>query len=103
MTDSFLAPILDELSDIQRQAVKWKEGALLVLAGPGSGKTQVSPCRIPRLLDDSRDKSFRILALTFTTKAADEMKDRVASFVPGLEERATIGTFNRFSGHVFRQ
>ena len=103
MTDSFLDPVLAKLSDIQRQAVNWNEGALLVLAGPGSGKTQVLTCRIARLLDASRDKSFRILALTFTTKAADEMKDRVASFVPGLEERATIGTFHSFCGQVLRQ
>lgn len=103
MTDSPLEFALAKLSDIQRQAVDWNDGALLVLAGPGSGKTQVLTCRIARLLDASQDKSFRVLALTFTNKAADEMKERVASFVPGLEERANIGTFHSFCGQVLRQ
>jgi DNA helicase-2/ATP-dependent DNA helicase PcrA len=69
----------------------------------GSGKTQVLTCRIARLLDAARDKSFRVLALTFTNKAADEMKERVASFAPGLEERANIGTFHSFFGQILRQ
>ena len=103
MTDDPLKAALAKLTVIQREAVAWGEGAMLVLAGPGSGKTQVLTCRIARLLDGGRDKSFRVLALTFTNKAADEMKERVANFVPGLEERANIGTFHSFSGQVLRQ
>ncbi len=94
---------LGDLSKIQRRAVDWNDGSMLVLAGPGSGKTQVLTCRIARLLDSSRGKKFRVLALTFTNKAADEMKERVAAFVPGLEERATIGTFHSFCAQVLRQ
>ena len=94
---------LEKLTKIQRQAVEWDAGPLLVLAGPGSGKTQVLTCRIARLLDASRDKNFKVLALTFTNKAADEMKGRVATFVPGLEERANIGTFHSFCAQVLRQ
>lgn len=101
--ESALALALGKLTEIQRQAVDWEQGSLLVLAGPGSGKTQVLTCRIARLLDESRSKNFRILALTFTNKAADEMKERVSSFVPGLEERANIGTFHSFSGQILRQ
>jgi DNA helicase-2/ATP-dependent DNA helicase PcrA len=103
MTDNPLEQSLAKLTDIQREAVAWDDGAMLVLAGPGSGKTQVLTCRIARLLDEGRDKSFRILALTFTNKAADEMKERVTNFVPGLEERANIGTFHSFCGQVLRQ
>ncbi len=103
MTDNPLDIALEKITDIQRQAVDWNEGAMLVLAGPGSGKTQVLTCRIARLLDAGRDKNFRVLALTFTNKAADEMKERVASFVPGLEARANIGTFHSFCGQVLRQ
>lgn len=103
MTDSELQAALSRLTDAQRNAVNWNTGAMLVLAGPGSGKTQVLTCRIARLLDESRDKSFRILALTFTNKAADEMKSRVANFVPGLEERTNIGTFHSFCSQVLRQ
>jgi DNA helicase-2/ATP-dependent DNA helicase PcrA len=83
--------------------VEWDQGPLLVLAGPGSGKTQVLTCRIAGLLNGSKDQKFRVLALTFTNKAADEMKGRVAGLVPGLEERATIGTFHSFCGQVLRQ
>ena len=92
-----------ELTDIQRQAVDWHNGALLVLAGPGSGKTRVLTCRIARLLDSSSDQRFRILALTFTNKAANEMVTRVSALVPGLEGRANIGTFHGFCAQVLRQ
>lgn len=103
MTKSPLELALEKLTEIQRRAVDWDQGPLLVLAGPGSGKTQVLTCRIARVLDASREKSFRILALTFTNKAADEMKARVANFVPGLEERANIGTFHGFCAQILRQ
>jgi DNA helicase-2/ATP-dependent DNA helicase PcrA len=98
-----LEAALSELSDIQRQAVEWGNGSLLVLAGPGSGKTQVLTCRIASLLENSRGQNFRLLALTFTNKAADEMRGRVATFAPGLEERANIGTFHSFCGQILRQ
>lgn len=98
-----LETALAKLTDIQRQAVLWDQGPLMVLAGPGSGKTQVLTCRIGQLLDSSRDQNFRVLALTFTNKAADEMKGRVAAFVPGLEERANIGTFHSFCAQILRQ
>lgn len=103
MTETTFASALRGLTEFQRQAVEWDRGSLLVLAGPGSGKTQVLTCRIARILDGSRDKNFRVLALTFTNKAADEMKKRVAEFVPGLEERATIATFHSFCGQILRQ
>ena len=103
MTDNPFYTTPEGIAAIQQQAIDWDEGAMLVLAGPGSGKTQVLTCRIARLLDAGRDKGFRILALTFTNKAADEMKERVSSFVPGLEARANIGTFHSFCAQVLRQ
>lgn len=98
-----LTESLDELTAMQRQSADWEDGPVLILAGPGAGKTQVLTCRIARLLDSSKDKKFRLLALTFTNKAADEMKGRVAGFVPGLEDRATIATFHGFCAQILRQ
>ena len=72
-----LAAALETLSPNQKLAVDWGEGAAIVLAGPGVGKTTVLTARIARILDSSRNRNFRILALTFTTKAGDEMRTRV--------------------------
>jgi DNA helicase-2/ATP-dependent DNA helicase PcrA len=94
----------DRLSPIQREAVEWQEGAALVLAGPGAGKTKVLTIRIARLLSESAARKFRVLALTFTTKAAAEMRERVEVLVPGfVEERTFIGTFHAFCTQVLRQ
>ena len=101
--DNVLETSLKELTDIQRRAVSWRDGALLVLAGPGAGKTRVLACRIARLLESSPERRFRVLALTFTNKAAHEMADRVAALVPSMEGRANIGTFHSFCTQVLRQ
>lgn len=99
-----LTEALNKLSPIQRQAVDWQEGACLVLAGPGAGKTRVLTTRIARLLQDSKERKFKILALTFTTKAAAEMRARVESLVPGLtDERTFVGTFHAFCTQILRQ
>ena len=101
--DDPLESTVAELTAIERRAVDWDDGPLLVLAGPGSGKTRVLTCRIARLLDTSRDQQFRILALAFTNKAANDMTGRVRKLVPGLEERADIDTFHGFCAQVLRQ
>jgi DNA helicase-2/ATP-dependent DNA helicase PcrA len=98
-----LEAALERLSPTQRLAVEWGEGAALVLAGPGAGKTTVLTTRVARILESTRNRNFRILALTFTTKAGDEMRSRVEAMVPGLTERAVIGTFHSFCAQVLRQ
>ena len=81
----------------------WNEGPLLVLAGPGSGKTRVLTLRIARLLSESKGKRFRILGLTFTNKAAAEMRTRVEKLVGDQTDRALLTTFHSFSADVLRQ
>src|SRR5712671_4144822 len=98
-----LAAEMDRLSPTQRDAVAWGDGAALVLAGPGVGKTTVLTTRIARILDETRNRNFRILALTFTTKAGDEMRSRVERLVPGLTDRTVIGTFHSFCAQILRQ
>lgn len=99
-----LKAAFDKLSPIQKDAANWDDGAALVLAGPGAGKTRVLTSRIARLLENSPGKKFRILALTFTTKAAKEMRERVEQLVPGMvEERTFIGTYHAFCTNILRQ
>ena len=94
---------LQELNDSQRVAVLWDQGPLLVLAGPGSGKTKVLTSRIAKVLEDSVGDNFRMLALTFTNKAAKEMRDRVEALVPGEIERARLATFHSFAAQILSQ
>lgn len=103
MSSDPLRSSLSTLTDVQRRAVDWDGGRLLMLAGPGSGKTRVLACRIARLLDGTRKRHFRILVLTCTNKAAMEIKTRVAEMVPGLEERANATTFPGFCEQVLGQ
>ena len=98
-----LEDALKSLSGVQRQAVRHDSGALLVLAGPGSGKTRVLTTRIARLLHEAPDEPFRVLALTFTNRAADEMRERIERMASEAEQRLFIGTFHAFCADVLRQ
>lgn len=90
-----------ELNQNQRAAVGWNEGPLLVLAGPGSGKTMVLTLRAARILTENIDSS--VLALTFTTKAADEMRERLDKLMGGRADRSHLCTFHSFAGDILRQ
>ena len=86
-----------ELTTEQAAVVAFNEGALLVLAGPGSGKTRVFTQRIIRLLRENHAETFRILALTFTNRAADHMRDKVREEVGDAWRRTLIATFHAFA------
>lgn len=94
---------LSSLNASQQKAVAWQDGALLVLAGPGSGKTRVLTYRVARLIQETPDKHFRILGLTFTNKAAAEMRDRIEKLVSKAGERTLLTTFHSFSADILRQ
>lgn len=92
---------LDMLNENQRKAVEWPEGPLLVLAGPGSGKTLVLTLRVARLLQENDNAA--VLALTFTSKAAAEMRERVDRLLGQHGDRAQLCTFHAFATDVLRQ
>ena len=94
---------LSSLNENQREAVLWDNGPLLVLAGPGSGKTRVLTCRIARILEQSAGQHVRILALTFTNKAAAEMRSRVEALVPGELGRVRLTTFHSYAAELLQQ
>lgn len=86
----------------QKMAIEWNDGPVIVLAGPGSGKTAVLTERIKRILLNSQDQSFRVLALTFTNKAAAEMSARILDGNQENDHRLFIGTFHSFCSEVLR-
>lgn len=91
------------LNPEQRDAVLTTEGPLLVLAGAGTGKTRVLTTRIAHLLNERRAWGSEILAVTFTNKAASEMKKRIHALVPTLDGLPWMGTFHSISARILRR
>ncbi len=94
---------LDELNEPQREAVTHVNGPIMIIAGAGSGKTKVLTTRITHLMAAHKVDSFNILALTFTNKAAAEMKERVERTLGNTEARNLyIGTFHSVFARILR-
>ena len=91
------------LNEEQREAVLTLDGPLLVLAGAGTGKTRVLTTRIAHILNTRKAYAREILAVTFTNKAAREMKDRIEGFVPHLEAMPWMGTFHSIGARILRR
>ncbi len=97
-------PYLDGLNDAQREAVETLDGPVLVLAGAGTGKTKALTARIAHLLNTGRARPNEILSVTFTNKAAREMKDRVGQNVGGVVEGMPwMGTFHSICVKLLRR
>ncbi|MCK5117941.1 MAG: UvrD-helicase domain-containing protein, partial [Candidatus Latescibacteria bacterium] len=95
--------MLDALNPVQLDAVRCTDGPLLILSGAGSGKTRVITHRIAHLILEKGVSASRIMALTFTNKAAGEMKERVEKLLGGAMRSMWIGTFHAISARILRR
>ena len=97
-------PYLDGLNPEQRAAVEATEGPVLVLAGAGTGKTRVLTTRLAHILATGRAKPWELLAVTFTNKAAREMRERITAIIgPQAEGLRWLGTFHAIAAQILRR
>lgn len=95
-------PLLDGMNDKQAEAVQTTEGPLLIMAGAGSGKTRVLTHRIAYLIDEKFVNPWNILAITFTNKAAREMRERALALSPATKD-TLIATFHSMCVRILRR
>ena len=93
---------LDNLNDRQREAVLYNDGPLLILAGAGSGKTKVLTTKVAYLIEEKNVSPYSILAITFTNKAAKEMKDRLNLLIGDISKNIQVSTFHSFGLRLLR-
>jgi DNA helicase-2/ATP-dependent DNA helicase PcrA len=95
--------LIEGLNDKQKEAVLQTEGPCLVIAGAGSGKTKVLTHKIAYLMSEKNIAPWNILAITFTNKAANEMKERVEGLVGDAVKDMWIGTFHSICVRILRK
>jgi len=97
-------PYLDALNSAQREATEALDGPVLVLAGAGTGKTRVLTTRTAHLLNTGKARPNELLCVTFTNKAAREMRDRIGSLIGyAVEGMPWLGTFHSVSAKMLRR
>ncbi len=95
--------LLNKLNEKQREAASHDKGPILVIAGAGTGKTRVLTHRIAYLIETGKAMPWEILAITFTNKAANEMKERIAELIDYDIDKMWIGTFHAICGRILRR
>ncbi len=103
MTQFYNHQAFIDLNDSQKEAVKNLDGPLLVLSGAGTGKTRVLTARLANLLYSNKTKPWNILAVTFTNKAAKEMRIRLESLIGPSANSVWLGTFHSIAARILRE
>lgn len=93
---------LNNLNDRQKEAVLYNDGPLLIIAGAGAGKTKTLTTKIAYLIEEKNVSPYSILAITFTNKAAKEMKDRINLLIGDVAKRIQVSTFHSFGLKLLR-
>ena len=94
---------LETLNDKQKEAVLETDGPVLILAGAGSGKTKVLTTKVAYLINEKNIDPYNVLAITFTNKAAKEMKERIISMLGPIGYQIQISTFHSFGLLILRE
>ncbi len=94
---------IDNLNDKQKEAVLYNDGPLLIIAGAGAGKTKTLTTKIAYLIEENYAMPYNILAITFTNKAAKEMKDRLYTLIGSLAKEVQVSTFHSFGLKLLRE
>ena len=93
---------ITSLNDRQKEAVLYNDGPLLIIAGAGAGKTKTLTTKIAYLIEEENGHPYNILAITFTNKAAKEMKDRLYMLIGDLAKKLQVSTFHSFGLKLLR-
>ncbi len=93
---------LEDLNDKQKEAVLYNDGPLLIIAGAGAGKTKTLTAKISYIIEELKASPYSILAITFTNKAAQEMRDRIYAKIGSEAKKLTVSTFHSFGLKIIR-